>query len=239
MKKKFLYLLLLVPALLIACDEGDIPEKAPLLNADGRAAKITVGISGADTWPSSYSIAVAAFADGDKYAKYVADLVANSDGTGKYTLYNIPDSVNTLEICAVNSLRIRMVTFASMDISQIADTIVFDAGNIDVSMYNAIQDNLFTNRCATCHGLSSGEPSAGLHLNKGQSYASLVNTASTKVDGGTRVVPNDASNSVIYKVLSTEISSTWGFPHTNLLASDDDQYKLRMLRDWINDGAKE
>lgn len=239
MKKFISYSILLLSMAFASCDEGRIPAKVPVLDADGRAAKITAKLSGLDSWPSAYTIAVAAFTESSDYAAYVKDLTAIGDETGQYTIYNIPDGVKTLEICATNSLRRRIATFASMDISKIADTITFDAGTVNVGMFQAIQNNIFTNKCASCHGSSSGTPSANLHLNAGMSYTNLVNKASTVVEG-TRIIPGDADNSVLYRVLTTNLSDDWHCPlHSNFMSTDDDIPNVTLLRDWINNGAKE
>lgn len=239
MKKAFYSLLLLCLGLLSSCDEGDIPEKAPILDSDGRAAKVQANLTGLDSWPTSYTIAVAAFSENSEYASFVKDLSAASQTDGTYIFYNIPDGVKTLEICAVNSLRRRIATFAEMDISQIADTISFAAGDVNVGMFQALQDNIFSSRCAACHGGGSGAAAANLHLGEGRSYADLVGVASTVEEGETRVVPGDASSSLLYKVLATDHTNNWARPHSNFLSTDEDQYKIRLLRDWINNGAKE
>lgn len=239
MKKNIICSLLLLAGMLASCDEGDIPAKQPVLDVSGRAAKVSVQLTGADNWPSSYTLAVAAFAEGNEYASYVKDISAASDGTGKLTCYNIPDGVKTLEVCAVNSLRKRMVSFASIDISEVTDTIEFNAGALNVGMYKTIQDNLFTTRCAACHGLGSGSPAAGLHLDEGNSYTSLVGQASTIVSDGVRVKAGDAAGSVLYQFLSTNVSNGMGVDHSVMLVSDGDLVKLRLVRDWINNGAKE
>lgn len=239
MKNAFFYLILLGSAVLSSCDEGDIPEKAPVLDADGRAAKVTADVTGLDSWPSTYTIAVAAFAENNQYASFVKDLKASTATDGTYTFYNIPEGVKTLEICAVNSLRRRIATFAQMDISEISDTIRFDAGQVNVGMFQALQDNIFTARCAACHGGGSGAAAANLHLGVGRSYADLVGVASTVSPTELRVEAGNADSSVLYKVLATDFSDSWSRPHSNFLSTDEDQYKLRMLRDWINNGAKE
>lgn len=238
MKTFISYSILFLSVALASCDEGRIPAKNPVLDSDGRAAKVTAQLTGLDSWPSTYTIAVAAFTENSDYAAYVKDLNAIEGDKGQYTIYNIPDGVKTLEICATNTLRRRIVTFASMDISEIADTITFNAGMVNVGMFQAIQDNIFSKRCASCHGSSSGTPAAGLHLNAGSSYSDLVNKASAVVEG-TRIIPGDADNSVLYRVLTTDLSDSWNRPHSNFMSTDDDIPNVTLLKDWINNGAKE
>lgn len=236
MKQYIIYTLLLFMPLLAACDEGDIPDKAPVLDSEGRAAKVSMHLTGAASWPTGYTVAIAAFSNDSEYAKYVKGVSSASD---EYTAYNIPDDVNTLEICVVNTLRGRVATFATMDISQITDTIRFDAGEINASMFQTIQDNIFTKRCAACHGGSSGHAAANLYLNEGRSYESLVGHASTVVEGMTRVVAGSSSESELYQVLTTTLTNDWNRPHSNFMSSDDDIANLTLIKDWIDNGAKE
>ena len=51
--------------------------------------------------------------------------------------------------------------------------------------------------CTACHGLST-TPGGGLNLLEGHSHADLVNRASTTVDGKMRVMPGNASESVLH-----------------------------------------
>lgn len=75
-----------------------------------------------------------------------------------------------------------------MECTEIADTILMDAGTVDASMYNAIQQKIFNATCTACHGLSA-TPGGGLNLLEGHSHADLVNRASTTVDGKMRLCP--------------------------------------------------
>lgn len=240
MMNKFLnFALLSLAVSLSACDEGRIPEKEAVLDAEGRAAKVTAQITGTESWPADYIVAFAAFAENNDYALYVKDASTAKNADGTYSFHGIPDGVKTLELCAVNKLRRRIVSFAQMDISQISDSIFFDAGSVNVGMFNAIQDNIFTRRCATCHGGGSGTAAAHLPLGAGLSYQNLVNTPSTVLEGRTRVVPGKASESLLYDVLTTSITADWSYTHSNLMSSDDDIYNLQLIRDWINNGASE
>jgi hypothetical protein len=114
------------------------------------------------------------------------------------------------------------------------DTILMDAGTVDASMYNAIQQKIFNATCTACHGLST-TPGGGLNLLEGHSHADLVNRASTTVDGKMRVMPGNASESVLHLILGTDISSDWRIDHSQMITSSDMQ---SLIGNWIDDGAQ-
>ncbi|MBM3311568.1 MAG: hypothetical protein FJY80_08680 [Candidatus Aminicenantes bacterium] len=93
---------------------------------------------------------------------------------------------------------------------------------------------IFTSSCAlsSCH--SGGAPAGGLSLAAGQSYASLVNVASSGEPNRIRVIPNDATNS--YLVVKLEGRQTIGtkMPQGGSLSAT----ALQNIKNWINKGAK-
>lgn len=240
MKKYIIYPLLLLCVVLTSCDEGRIYEKAPVLDNYGRAAKVTLTLDGTQDWATGYSLVFAAFKENSNFAEYAKDVSVSQHNADEYLITGIPTDVKTLEVCVINTIRKRMVSFVSMDISQVEDTIHFNAGTVNPKMFNALQSKLFTLRCAGCHGGGSGTPAGNLHLGQGQSYADLVGVASTHYPERQRVVSGNADESLIYELLSTDLSSEgWGYDHSPMLKSDEDLTMLRVLRDWINNGAKE
>ncbi len=146
----------------------------------------------------------------------------------------ITDEVTTVELCVINKLRKRIVSLVAMECTEIADTILMDAGTVDASMYNAIQQKIFNATCTACHGLST-TPGGGLNLLEGHSHADLVNRASTTVDGKMRVMPGNASESVLHLILGTDISSDWRIDHSQMITSSDMQ---SLIGNWIDDGAQ-
>jgi hypothetical protein len=48
----------------------------------------------------------------------------------------ITDEVTTVELCVINKLRKRIVSLVAMECTEIADTILMDAGTVDASMFN-------------------------------------------------------------------------------------------------------
>ena len=218
MKKYILFFFL--PVLLIglhACDEGRIYENAVVATGEGRTVKMTGRISGVDKWSGDYSVVVAG--DNDEI---------------QLTMSGITDEVTTVELCVINKLRKRIVSLVAMECTEIADTILMDAGTVDASMYNAIQQKIFNATCTACHGLST-TPGGGLNLLEGHSHAELVNRASTTVDGKMRVMPGNASESVLHLILGTDISSDWRIDHSQMITSSDMQ---SLIGNWIDDGAQ-
>lgn len=91
--------------------------------------------------------------------------------------------------------------------------------------YKKDVQNLFNKNCVGCHkGAANTDP----NLTIGNSYTSL--TALTD-EGEVFVVPNNASQSILFRVLKGD-----GFaqmpPNGALSAS-----KIKMIEKWINDGA--
>lgn len=237
MKKYILFFFL--PVLLIglhACDEGRIYENAVVVTGEGRTVKMTGRISGVDKWSGDYSVVVAGFDDESDYA-IVSKVVPVSESDNdeiQLTMSGITDEVTTVELCVINKLRKRIVSLVAMECTEIADTILMDAGTVDASMYNAIQQKIFNATCTACHGLST-TPGGGLNLLEGHSHAELVNRASTTVDGKMRVMPGNASESVLHLILGTDISSDWRIDHSQMITSSDMQ---SLIGNWIDDGAQ-
>lgn len=100
----------------------------------------------------------------------------------------------------------------------------------------SIQANIFTPTCALsgCH--TGGSAPLGLRLDKGNSFASLVDTASQEVASLFRVLPFDPDNSyLIQKVEGTAAVGARmplnGFPL--------DPSEIAIIREWIANGAQD
>jgi hypothetical protein len=150
-------------------------------------------------------------------------------------LVGIPDEVKTIEVCVTNSLRRRIITFYSADAPTTSDTIRINAGSLNVGMYAAIQSAVLNKECANCH--SGNAWAASLNLTEGHSYADMVNVTSHKDPSKLRVLPSNADNSILYETLATDISTTWKHDHSKIMITK--QPELQMIKDWINNGAKE
>ena len=233
--KRIIYYLPIVALALASCDDGRIPEDDFIPNEEGRVAKLDVQLENNQSWPSGYTVSIAGFSEDSPYAAITKSISTDADGHANVILSGIPDEVKTLEVCVVNNIRRRVVTFYSMDAPATTDTIRINPGNINVGMYASIQSQIFDKQCAHCHSGSAW--SASLNLNEGKSYESMRNVASKLVEGRERVTPGDAANSVLYEALATDVSADWKHDHSKIMVTD--AVGLQMIRDWINSGAKE
>ena len=225
--KKILIISLLA---LSACDDGDVMETINV-ESSGRTVKIAASVSGIENWSSGYNVVVAGFGD-NKYADISKNIPVGAD---TIVLRGIGSSVKTIEICVINRLRERVATFYKSDISaDNSDEIILEAGAIRADMFNAIQNAIFTPTCAACHGRGKSA-AAGLYLTEGNSYDALVNVPSAKAtDGSLRVVPGDAENSFMYKVV-TGTDGVLSFAHSNMIT--EEKY-VKLIENWITKGIE-
>lgn len=238
MKKFFITFAAFIPVMLVTgCDDGRIyPDDNPVTEREGRVTKLTGTIIGQDTWAEGYDVVVAAFDNESDYALTAKNVPAEQRQVSM-TMNAIPTEAKTVELCIINRLRQRVATIKKADISTSDDpndTIFIDAGTIDVGMLTAIQDNVLTPRCATCHGGSS-TAAAGIHLTAGNTYDNIVGKPSHRVEGNNIVEPGNSAESVLYMMLNTGISSSWGYDHGN--ADLSDEWK-NIITKWIDNGAK-
>ncbi|UVQ46352.1 hypothetical protein NXY11_24965 [Parabacteroides faecis] len=237
MKRKFISFLLVLPlfaAITVSCDDGKIyNEGNGPVKREGSTIKLTAHISKNSTWPSGYSLVFAGFAPNDEYAQTAKGLGIENDGSVNMVLSGISNEVNQLEICIINKLRKRIVTFYKMDFTEQADTIMMDAGVIDASIFNSIQSNIFNAYCTNCHG--AGNSAAGdLYLTEDKSYAALINVKAVSSEEGKMLVkPNDVENSYMLDVLTEGASPHY---HNDILSAQMD--KLSLLKSWIEEGAQ-
>ena len=100
-----------------------------------------------------------------------------------------------------------------------------------VSFSGRIQP-IFNNNCALsgCHDAAG--TASGMSLVAGSSYDNLVNRIATS-SGGTRVVPGDSGNSVLWlRVSGTSLGNRMPKNASPLSASDQ-----QSIKDWIDQGA--
>ena len=143
--------------------------------------------------------------------------------------------VNQVEICAVNRLRKRIVTFYQTDFTLQDDTVFVDAGTLDVSMFNGVQQQVFNTDCIGCHG-ASNFAAANLFLTEGKSQASLVSIPSTRSETGKRLVaPGSPDDSFLIDVLTHPDAVR--HDHVDILSAKPD--KLTLLKKWIEGMRRE
>ena len=226
---------------LCSCDEGDIIEADAATQVTGKTAIVTANISGIESWGQQYGIVLAGFAENSDNALLQKQVTTSGGATGTDTqgsstaietsMKLTSDDIATIELCVTNRLRQRIVTFASVSVSQTSsDTIRLDAGNVDADMFGVIQRQLFTPTCARCHGLGS-TAAAGLTLVESQSYEQLVGHASSDPERGIRVIPGDAGGSLLHKVLHGDADAKVRFDHNNMVKESS---TLTLIDNWIN-----
>ncbi len=99
--------------------------------------------------------------------------------------------------------------------------------NNQVSFKNDVQP-IFNNHCISCH------PSSGdLDLREGHSYNEIVGVSASGYSG-TLVVPGNAEASVLYK----KIDGSGAFGSNMPLGGSLSANQIKIIRDWINQGAK-
>ena len=143
-----------------------------------------------------------------------------------------------VRFCILDRLRRQIVDFKEVDISDATEPVKMDVGTIDISMFNAIQQNFFNTTCANCHG-ASNRAAAGLFLTEGKSYQALVDVVSKKVEGKKLVETNNAANSVLHMVLNQQSVEGISMDHRDLVSEKNEETLLPLIDSWINNGAKE
>lgn len=211
------------------CDDGKIYDSGNEHSApSGSTATVSGTFAGTDSYGDEYSVSLAAFTEED--GDYAVLSKAVSD-TGITTLSGIGSQVTSIEICLLNRLRKRIVTFANIPF---AESEHYDAGTLNTGLYATIQEYIFTASCAQCHG-GSNSAAANLYLTADKSYGSLTGEPSTKIEGKMRVIPGDAAESVLWQTIGTSVSDEWAFRHTELTTNQS----ADLIRTWIELGAKE
>lgn len=219
--------------LLTACDEGDISEQEAVVSRDGRVVVLTAEVAGLATWPSAYSVVLAGFSDDSDYAVIQKSLPDDAEGPVAVAMKITNDALQTVELCVTNRLRQRIVSYVSTDMTATdADTVRINAGQIDLSIYQAIQTQVFDNTCTRCHGLGSSA-AAGLWLTAGESYAQLVDHPAKLESNGLRVVPGNAEASLLHRVIRGDAADV-PFDHSNMIK---DGNLLTLIDHWIDGGA--
>ena len=90
--------------------------------------------------------------------------------------------------------------------------------------------------CTNCHSNVGRNPSGGLNLLSGLSYAGLIGVASTGKPGAVRVIPGDAENSyLIHKLQGSSDIAGVRMPRGNGPFLTDGQ--ILVIKRWISNGA--
>lgn len=240
MKKiSFIFVSVLLTVAFASCDDGDIKSKT-YSSSDGRTVRVTGKLVGYDSWPDNYKIVLAGFSGGAEYSSVQRVLVPDADGNIDCQLTNIESDIETIEICAVDRIRLKAASFFKIQNSGNEEKTTADVGTIDVGMFNAIQNEVFSKTCANCHGAST-TAARGLYLTEGKSYQYLVGddgkgVQSSRIPSMKRVEPGNAEASVFYRVVAdNDFTSEWHYNHSGEVLSTTTR---ALIADWINEGAK-
>lgn len=232
---KHSFLIAAMAIALAACDEGRIPDVQIETRREGLSARASMPVKGYESWPAGYTLALAAFNDGNEFAVISKNISVGEKGICNVVLTGIPTDANSVELCAIDRLRRRIATFATMPADAATDTIRFESETLDLSMFGAIQREVFNTTCTQCHG-GAGFAAAGLNLTAGKSYADLVGCVSAKQPGELRVDPGAPDRSLLYRILASDESATWSYDHSVEVTA---QETLDLIHNWIENGAIE
>lgn len=232
--KRINLFLILCSLILSACDDGRIYEKPIVIPQEGLTVKLTGNVSGIQSWPEKYSIVIAGFNKDSEYAVISKVVTPAENGDVLMTMSGIKEEVTSLELCVINRLRQRIVSYYTLeDFTATGDTVYMDVNSVNLGMYNTIQATVFDENCVNCHGRSTNA-AKDLFLTADKSYDALVNKPS-KVDGDMLLVePENAQESFLHVVLNRNGDTT--HDHADILSTKP--LLLSLIDDWINDGAK-
>ncbi len=229
---KYLYILAILLAF-TACDEGRLYEDNTYSgNVEGRVIVLQGSLTGADSWPSKYDLVIAGFNSTSDYYVVSKDVQLSDNGTVNLTLRGIPDEVTRASLCIVNKISLLVASFVQEDFPIDLDTLHIDVTNLDVSMFNAIQENVFTTTCVQCHG-GSNFAGGGLYLTQGNAYDNLVDVPATTIEDTLRVKSGDAEGSLLFNLVTlSSANNSFEETHFGMIYQDDP--KITLIEDWIN-----
>lgn len=232
-------LLLGAAALLGSCDSGDITETHYTVDSKGYNVKLTATLHGLSSLPAGYTLTLAGFQEGDNFAVMQRAIPSGTeDSPITLTLSNIGSNVSTVEVAVTNSLRERILSLATVkldDYEEQTDTIRLDMGTLDASATGCLQRGMLDKACVQCHG-ANGRKAAGLDLTEGNTYADLVNVASSTRPGELRVAGGNPDGSLLWHILNDGGENLLHYNHTEVISSQfkDNLREVRAyLRKWI------
>lgn len=237
MKQFHLFVLSLIFATIFfaSCDDGRIYDDKTGNTTTGTTLKFTGKLQGSDLWDDGYTLALAVFGKDNEYAINAKNISAtSSDAETTVILSGITDAASTVELCVINRLRERVVSFASIDYKTDEDTIIMNVGEMNVGLHSAIQQTIFNTTCVHCHSANAQEGVAYLSLTAENSYDALVGKESRKKPGEYLVKPGEPANSVIYSILKNDAGKDWRYDHGKEVLNGN---RMTLLENWIKCGA--
>lgn len=242
-REKYFLLLPLAGAAFAACDDGHVDDPVYVDPTETYSVVVTGTYHGKGQWQgTAYTLCLAGFDDESEYSVIQKDFdsKADTDTEESIRMTGIPTTSKTIEVALVDVLRRRQATIYKYEIDDSqdpADTIKIDLGNLDVSMFGAVNTAVFQGlTCSKCH--QGSEPAASLNLEPDKAYGNLVNVQSSKSEGSIRVVPGDSEASFLYKVLS-EGDANVHYSHTVFFVENANAPLLPLVKAWIDEGANQ
>ncbi|MDE5791522.1 MAG: hypothetical protein K2H96_09890 [Muribaculaceae bacterium] len=221
--------------LFCSCDEGKIYPSENNGDGDGFTVVLSGNITGTEGYAGTgYAPVLAVFEEGSDFAE-VSKAVETGDS--KVEINNVKVEEGSAELCVINTLRKRVLTLASVDISKSSaengGVVRFEVGDVNVSPFESISSRIFSTTCIQCHGGTS-HSAAGLNLSREQAYSMLVNVPSAVEEGMFRVKPEELTKSTLWEAVATDASAHWSFNHSNLLTVEESGF----ISNWIEKGAE-
>ena len=244
MRRFFLSLPILAALAFASCDDGSVTDPVYSDTTETYKALLVADLRGLDMWGSSYSVVLAGFSNDSRYSRIQKNLTSTGtdDVLDSIVLAGIPTTATSIELAVVEVLRQRVATISKCEIPEghdSEDTLKLELGRVDVSPFGVVNTTVFNGtslNCIRCH--QGGQPAGGLNLSEGSAYDNLVNAPAHKYPEMLRVVPGDAANSYLYKVI-TEGDENLGYSHTPMFTEYDVATLPELVKTWIELGAKE
>lgn len=215
--------------MLAGCDEGRIYEDFSDEHKEGRTVAVELTAYGYERWPEDYSLAIAGFRESNEYAIISKNLEFSTNGYNLSVLTGIPADVDYMEICAIDRLRRKVVSFMSVTDLSGSDTIKITGKNLDLSPGKGVQTEIFNTTCANCHG-GSNFSAANLNLTAGKAFDELINVPSVKEKGILRIKPGECGESLLWMILAEGRSSDWKYDHSVEITGRN---RLDLIKIWI------
>lgn len=233
----WLALPILAASLLASCDDGHVDDPVYVDDTKAYSVRIIGTFNGMSDWNDDYQVVLAGYDDESAYSLIQKNIQSKAtDGqTDTLTLNRIPLTAKTIEISVANVLRQRQATIYSYEIPDGQDpdeTMTLEVGDLDLSHFGAVDAAVFQGlSCYRCH--QGSEPPAGLNLTTAEAKAHLINVQSSKEPDQTLVIPGDADNSFIVKVL-TDGDANVHYDHRPFFVEDGRAELLTLIKAWIN-----
>lgn len=221
---------------LAACDDGHVDDPVFVDDTKFYTVRVVASLSGQDDWDDSFAPVLAGYDDESEYSLIQKNLLRSATGQADtITLNRIPTSVTSVQIAVANVLRQRQATIFAYEIPEGQDpdeVMTLELGSVDVSRFGAVNAAVFQGlSCFRCH--QGDAPPAGLALTPDEAYSRLVGEPSAKSPSQVLVVPGDADNSFLVKVLS-EGDDNVHYDHRPFFVEQGRQQLLELIKAWVD-----